>query len=1843
MRKISLSLFLSLIFSLFGISQCPDLSNNVLVNGTTNTDFSLCGTQSVTFSVDDVNLPTGTIDWFSSPVSGFDPATSGTLIGSSTINSTANPCTGLCPTIEAIYIDACGDEGLNEFVVVGSGSGLNIDDLSFSFDVANTGGFGGPAPNGNINVGGACDWIMGDPSLVTGCSNIIVVGSGDYVPPNSTIIIQTSNFGVTTYDVSGICGSSECIYLVRNSCDRLIGGFSNCGAGTGVTSERVNTLELTCGCSDVLTYDILNPDFLAVCAAGANGMHVFADLTYANNGCNIGPNVSSIPQFPLSATIDPFNYTFSSADCNNDLYIVGVLNSNQENEDCCSEQITSEYSFNISCPEAQLSGVGSLCPGECTQIDVLFTGGETPYELDMQVTTPLFPITFTLPGFEANDQITICYDSLGPPLDPATNTVNVPSFLGGFTGDLELLNFTDDQGCAGTITGGVIAIDFNDAPDVVSPPTVTECDMGDGTAFFILSDLNIIVNNGSGLQVNYYSDAMGLNPIPNVYQTGTTIIYAQVIDNPCSSDIVPINLEVISNGDAGVVNMFCNTGDGNSLECTICDDDNISGEEVDITIVFQDGSIEYDYIVNMTTLSGVSIDINGTAIGGSATITQDIFETTTFTVILVDPNNDCPDMTDLGDPVTIFYGVLPDMDNPGDLSNCGSVTLPPITGNIIPANAGYYSMPGGMGTILIPGEEISTNTTLYLYGGFDGCEQEIEIEVNILSSSMINNPGDITTCGSFILPAITGVNVDNANYYTETNGGGNELAVGTNIVVDSEIFIFDPVCPGIEESFMVSITPGAVITTGPDTIVCDTFILEMIEGVDLTGAEAYYELPDGLGQQILVGDTITQDTTIYIYDNTPGCIIEVPFVITISTPGFPGLDSTVVICEGDATLYDINTLLGGNTPDTIGFWVENGTNIISDSSAVDFSSLLTGQYTFDYMISDSICLDTSSTLTVNIIGNVNAGTDTLLVVCEDITNVNVFDLLGNPDQGGVFLDNTGAPAPFDPLDASFTTVTPGFIIYSYIVGDPLSSCGADTSIFSVITGQEVNAGEDIGQTICAGQPPIMLSSLLMNNTDIGVFSEPVISGGLDGAGIFNSALVSDGEYVIYHILQGSGQCPSDTATITLTVVDGPNAGDEQEVELCSDDLTLDLSSVLDPAADPNGVFYFGNNAISDPSIDFTGVSGEEEYLYIVGDGVSCPFDTAVLTIKITPIPSTSLTLDVASVCSDECATFTLFADASTTQTLTLFYQITNNNGDTDSRTAIFDDTSSPLSEEFCEGDGSLISNIVEPNNTYILSFDSIYVDGPECVFFLDDIQSFEVGGDTDTLLQNTYCLDDVIPVGTDIYDVNTQDGTTIISNASGCDSTITVDFTFLSEVPGTFVATECEGDTVTVFGIDYTTDFTSDTTLIGASSSGCDSIVSIDISFLENEMEDYIRTKCSGETENLGGILFSEANNSGTAIIENGASNGCDLILDVFFTYLDQVEVVLDTMVCDNYSIEIAGETYDINNPTGMEILPSGSMNECDTTIMIDLDFSLMGIDSSIVLSTCDDGLFFVIGNETFNRTNPSGTSTVDGLNGECDTTFTVDITYGVMQVDLEEIDAGCEVIDSGLVIINNINGVPPYNIIYNGNNTIAFVLPVEIELPAGMGSLLVTDDNGCESTIPYEILEGNDDGDFEIVQNGNQLNIIGGIVDSVSWLPDESLSCIDCIDPIVSPTITTIYTANVFYGGECEIEIEYIFQVIDDIPDYILPGVFSPNNDGANENFTLFLTDGAIGVPQSMVIFDRWGNNVATVQGQDIIQVGWDGRKDGSSVAEGVYVYKIEILEQDKLLVLYGDVTVIR
>ena len=68
------------------------------------------------------------------------------------------------------------------------------------------------------------------------------------------------------------------------------------------------------------------------------------------------------------------------------------------------------------------------------------------------------------------------------------------------------------------------------------------------------------------------------------------------------------------------------------------------------------------------------------------------------------------------------------------------------------------------------------------------------------------------------------------------------------------------------------------------------------------------------------------------------------------------------------------------------------------------------------------------------------------------------------------------------------------------------------------------------------------------------------------------------------------------------------------------------------------------------------------------------------------------------------------------------------------------------------------------------------------------------------------------------------------------------------------------------------------------------------------------------------------------------------------------------------------------------------------------------------------------------------------------------------------------------------------------------------------------------------------------------------------------------------------------------------------------LPNVFTPNNDGINDNFTV----GSNGIDDfSITIYSRWGNII--YKGEPAKQVVWDGRTvDGSLVQPGTYFYVV-------------------
>jgi gliding motility-associated-like protein len=81
----------------------------------------------------------------------------------------------------------------------------------------------------------------------------------------------------------------------------------------------------------------------------------------------------------------------------------------------------------------------------------------------------------------------------------------------------------------------------------------------------------------------------------------------------------------------------------------------------------------------------------------------------------------------------------------------------------------------------------------------------------------------------------------------------------------------------------------------------------------------------------------------------------------------------------------------------------------------------------------------------------------------------------------------------------------------------------------------------------------------------------------------------------------------------------------------------------------------------------------------------------------------------------------------------------------------------------------------------------------------------------------------------------------------------------------------------------------------------------------------------------------------------------------------------------------------------------------------------------------------------------------------------------------------------------------------------------------------------------------------------------------------------------------------------------------LDECSNYLLPNVFSPNNDGVNDLYTSFRT--AYVERVQMRIFNRWGLQVFETEDPDI---NWDGKISGTGklVSPGVYYYICDIYE---------------
>lgn len=199
------------------------------------------------------------------------------------------------------------------------------------------------------------------------------------------------------------------------------------------------------------------------------------------------------------------------------------------------------------------------------------------------------------------------------------------------------------------------------------------------------------------------------------------------------------------------------------------------------------------------------------------------------------------------------------------------------------------------------------------------------------------------------------------------------------------------------------------------------------------------------------------------------------------------------------------------------------------------------------------------------------------------------------------------------------------------------------------------------------------------------------------------------------------------------------------------------------------------------------------------------------------------------------------------------------------------------------------------------------------------------------------------------------------------------------------------------------------------------------------------------------------------------------------------------------------------------------------------------------------------------------------------------------------------------------------------------------IASPAGSTTYHVygTDENGCidEDTVwvgifPVPSIQVTPDIDA-IQGEFIQLTAITSSNGTVTWSPEEYLSCVVCPNPMANPDTDFNYTATFIDENGCTaitgVHIHYD-------PVLYVPNTFTPDGDEFNNLFEAILNN-SLGF--KMEIFNRWGELIFETNN---IDVGWDGTYNGVMCQDGTYTWKATVMDLNEINHIYvGHVNLLR
>jgi len=246
---------------------------------------------------------------------------------------------------------------------------------------------------------------------------------------------------------------------------------------------------------------------------------------------------------------------------------------------------------------------------------------------------------------------------------------------------------------------------------------------------------------------------------------------------------------------------------------------------------------------------------------------------------------------------------------------------------------------------------------------------------------------------------------------------------------------------------------------------------------------------------------------------------------------------------------------------------------------------------------------------------------------------------------------------------------------------------------------------------------------------------------------------------------------------------------------------------------------------------------------------------------------------------------------------------------------------------------------------------------------------------------------------------------------------------------------------------------------------------------------------------------------------------------------------------------------------------------------------------------------------------------------------------------------------DQGAFTITSVaGGKPPFRYSLDSGQTFTSLNKYSNLTPGSTYSIFIIDSEGCTATSSVTM---NNPVLFNISINpeiarvalGDSYTIEPEVsvplsqVGFVKWEPSNQLDCDTCLIATIDTALNTTFYKLVAADTSGCTDVAFFRIYVDKEPHVYIPNIFTPNNDGENDLFTIFGDLNQVVKIKSFQIYSRWGEQV--FEQYNFVpdgKTGWDGRHRGNELNPAVFVWYAEVEFIDGNVVLYkGDVTLSR